>query len=173
MTNSERKDARPALSFFVPGIPAPAGSKRAIPLKANGKFSGRVVVVDANPKTKGWQSQVSRFAHDAMGSAALFDVPLKVELCFVKTRPQSHYGRRNGKPYLKDTAPAFPAVTPDVLKLARAVEDACTGVVWVDDSRIVNEPLAKAYGDAPGVTVCVWTLPAMVADMKRLVEQVT
>ena len=40
---------------------------------------------------------------------------------------------------------------PDVLKLARGVEDALTGIVWRDDAQIVNESLNKVVGAAaPG-----------------------
>jgi len=33
-----------------------------------------------------------------------------------------------------------------VLKLARAVEDALTGVIWADDAQIVDEVIRKRYG---------------------------
>jgi Holliday junction resolvase RusA-like endonuclease len=44
---------------------------------------------------------------------------------------------------------------PDVLKLARAAEDALTGIVWRDDSQIVHETLAKVYGEPERLEVAV------------------
>lgn len=38
---------------------------------------------------------------------------------------------------------------PDVLKLARGVEDALTGIVWRDDAQIVNESLSKVVVAPP------------------------
>jgi Holliday junction resolvase RusA-like endonuclease len=42
-----------------------------------------------------------------------------------------------------------------VLKLARAVEDALTGVVWRDDAEIVAEGLAKLYGTPERVEISI------------------
>jgi hypothetical protein len=44
---------------------------------------------------------------------------------------------------------------PDVLKLARAIEDAITGVIWVDDSQIIDEHLYKRWGDPARVEVTI------------------
>jgi len=51
---------------------------------------------------------------------------------------------------------ATPATRPpDLDKLMRAVLDACTGVVWVDDRQVVACDARKAQGAVPGVTVTV------------------
>ena len=42
-----------------------------------------------------------------------------------------------------------------MLKLARAVEDALTGIVWRDDAQIVDEQLSKVYGEPARVEVDV------------------
>jgi Holliday junction resolvase RusA-like endonuclease len=52
----------------------------------------------------------------------------------------------------------WPAKPPDVLKLARAVEDALTGALWTDDALVVSEYLLKRYAPPGGperVTVTV------------------
>jgi Holliday junction resolvase RusA-like endonuclease len=66
-------------------------------------------------------------------------------------RPRAHFGARG----LRPAAPAWPTVRPDVLKLARAVEDALTGLVWRDDSQIVVELLTKQYGEQASCEVLV------------------
>jgi hypothetical protein len=51
------------VAFFVRGRPQPAGSKRAFPIrrKEGGGWiaTGKVAVVDDNPKAKGWQAEVA------------------------------------------------------------------------------------------------------------------
>jgi Holliday junction resolvase RusA-like endonuclease len=131
---------RPVLSFTVHGTPAPAGSKKAVPM---GRGPGaRWGVIDANPKAKGWKTLVAQAAGEAMAGRALFQGPLELTLRFYVRRPKGHHGK-NG---LLASAPAYPVVKPDALKLARGVEDALSGVVYRDDAQIVNEVLAKRYG---------------------------
>lgn len=139
------------ISFFVPGTPKPAGSKRAFALRKAGVLTGRVAVVDASKGSKDWKGDVKRFASEEY-KGPLLDGPLKVTLTFYVARPQGHSGKKG----LSASAPAYPVVRPDLLKYARAVEDALTGVIWSDDSQIVTELLRKRYAKAltvPGVLV--------------------
>jgi Holliday junction resolvase RusA-like endonuclease len=131
--------------FWVPGIAQPAGSKRAFPR------GGHVSVVDANPKAKSWKGVVGLRAELAMGGHPPFDGPLTVMMTFNRSRPKAHIGKHGVLP----SAPDFPTVKPDLLKLARAVEDAMTGIVYRDDAQIVAEWLWKKYGEQDGVMVSV------------------
>jgi Holliday junction resolvase RusA-like endonuclease len=54
---------------------------------------------------------------------------------------------------LRASAPRYPTGRPDVLKLARACEDALTGVIWRDDAQIVVERLYKDWGEPARVLV--------------------
>ena len=59
---------------------------------------------------------------------------------------------------------ALPTTKPDRDKLERAVCDALTGVLWVDDCQVVDGPVRKLYVDAanpPGVRAIVMQLPAL------------
>ena len=153
------------VSFSVVGKPEPAGSKNAfVPLnrKTREPFrrpNGGVVVsvVDNNPKAKGWKAAVAEQARLNMLGKPPVDGPLRVLMTFAVARPQSHYGTGRNATRLKDSAPKFPTSKPDLLKCSRAVEDACTGVCYVDDAQIVVETLRKVYGD-PGVSVMVFRL---------------
>lgn len=135
------------LEFFVPGSPVAGGSKRAFPVKGrDGKL--HVSVTDASgPKGKEWRAAIRFAAAAAATGGEMYGGPLtgplRLTLCFFLQRPQSHFGKRG----LRASAPPFPTTKPDVLKLARAVEDACTGIVWVDDAQVVMEDLRKAYAD--------------------------
>jgi hypothetical protein len=142
------------LDFWVPGKPQTAGSKTAIPGKGRG---GRPLIVDSGDRTakRAWRVDLRGKAEDAVFAAPPgiwpWDGPLEVVFVFVRARPKAHYGTGKNAALLKDSAPAWPTGAPDALKLARAAEDALTGIVWVDDARIVVERLEKAFSDRAGL----------------------
>lgn len=144
----------PLLAFTVHGRAQPGGSKRAF----RNPTTGRTLVTDANKRAKPWQAEVRSAAHTAMAAEhghehyAPLGGSLAVAMTFTVARPLGHYGTRG----LRPSAPERPAVRPDVLKLARAVEDALTGIVWRDDAQIVSEHLQKRYGEPERLEVAVW-----------------
>lgn len=88
-----------------------------------------------------------------MNDAGLLDGPLELLVVFTVPRPKGHYGARG----LRPSAPEYPAVRPDVTKLLRAVEDACTGIVWRDDAQIIEQHATKRYGEPASAWVRVAT----------------
>lgn len=100
-------------------------------------------VVDDNKKSRPWKNLVAQVAGDAMAGRDVMQGPIRLTLRFFRTRPKSHH-RTNGD--VSASAPSYPTTKPDVLKLARAVEDALSGVVYVDDAQIVDELLTKEFG---------------------------
>lgn len=138
------------VSFTVYGDAKPGGSKKAFAHPS----TGRIVVVE-DSKNKPWKQEVARAALEALpGPSPRFpDGPLGVEFTFYRARPAGHYGVAGN---VKPSSPAWPTTRPDVLKLARAVEDALTTVVWRDDSQIVDERLRKVWGQPARVEVTVW-----------------
>jgi crossover junction endodeoxyribonuclease RusA len=51
---------------------------------------------------------------------------------------------------------AYPSVKPDLDKLCRAVLDALTGILWVDDGQVVRLAARKDYSSStPGTQVTV------------------
>ena len=131
------------MKFWVPGKPQPGGSKTAISTR---------VVIDSNPKAKGWKQTVAGHAIRAVGKPQLKG-PVAVEFTFHLLRPLAHFvGRKRGNT-LRADAPEWPTVKPDALKLSRTVEDALTGILYADDAQIVVERLVKRYGEEEGVQV--------------------
>jgi Holliday junction resolvase RusA-like endonuclease len=139
------------IRFFVPGLPQSRGSKRAFPFKKKNGGLG-VSVSDNNPKSKDWMASISHEADDAMNGAR-FVGPIGLRLTFTMPRPKSHYGTGKNASVLKPTAPKYHTSKPDRGKLARAVEDALTQIVYVDDSQVCCGPIEKVYGDRPGVEI--------------------
>jgi Holliday junction resolvase RusA-like endonuclease len=145
----------------VVGKAQPAGSKRAVP--AGGKPGARPFVVDANPKAKAWKDQVGlQAAMQYVGP--LLEGALAVEMIFYEPRPKAHFGTGRNSGIVKDSAPAYPAKKPDLLKLARAVEDGLTGVVWRDDSQTVDLGLGKRYGNTACVQIKIVPVEAQSVD---------
>lgn len=156
--------------FFVPGIAKPAGSKNGFALKKDGVYTGRVAITDASKGSKGWKKVVALYARMHY-HGPLFDVPLEVSFRVLVPRPKWHYGTGKNSTILKADAPAYPAVKPDVLKLARGIEDALTQIVWVDDSLIVTELLTKRYDPTPGVLIRVQPVQEIAQETEADLQQ--
>jgi len=127
----------PLLSIRVYGHPAPQGSKRALRNAA----SGRIQLVESSKAVKPWRADVKQAALDA-GAADQppYDGPVQAVMAFTFARPKSHYlpaNKSRPEPVLRPDAPPHPHGKPDLSKLLRSTEDALTGLVWTDDSRIV------------------------------------
>jgi len=152
------------ISFFVPGIARPAGSKNAF----RNQKTGEIIITHACKKTKGWMDSVKWFAMNAANRMILLDEAVRLELVFLYSRPKNHYGSGRNAGCLKPSAPMFYEKTtiPDLTKILRGVEDALKGVIWKDDSIVVQQLNIKRYcrGDEkPGVIIKITTM-SEVAD---------
>lgn len=143
------------LTVFVPGLPAPQGSKRARPIyRGRGEareFTGKVAQTESSKNVKPWRSDIrDRLTDDYGQPVARFDGPVAVELAFVVKRPI-------GTPKTRATPPA--TKKPDLDKLVRAVFDAITSAgVWVDDSAAVDVHATKRIAELGEPTGCLITI---------------
>lgn len=145
----------PLLAFRVLGEAKTAGSKKAF----KHPHTDRIIVTDdAGKKGKQWRQDVKFAGRSAIMDRALLTGPLRLEVDFYRVRPAGHFGTGRNAGVLKASAEPYPAKRPDVLKLARAVEDALTGIIWRDDAQIVEESLRKLYGEPAHIMVRVWAL---------------
>ena len=128
------------VNIEVFGEPASQGSHSVI--------HGRIVQVNS-AKHKRWRNAVAFAAMDVITEGfEPIDEPLELSVIFYLPRP-------------KTATRDFPAVMPDLDKLIRAVGDSLSGLVYVDDSRIVSISAHKRYADhrGPGAFIRVNTLP--------------
>lgn len=146
------------VEFFVPGNASPGGSKKGF---VNPK-TGRVVIVDDAKNNKPWRDRVASFAREAMGNRQPFRGALSVRFYFFESRPKGHFGSGKNADRVRSSAPRHPAKKPDVLKLARAAEDALKGIIYVDDCQTIELRASKAYADSdrPGMHCVVKVLEA-------------
>lgn len=148
--------------FFVPGKPAPGGSKKGFYIKS----IGRVVMAPANDKTKPWMGIVSAFAKEAYGGELLSGA-LRLILEFRLLRPKNHYGTGKKANVLKATAPTYSTSKPDLTKLERSTEDALTGIIFRDDSQVAKKVTEKRYVERDsGVMITVEQIVDVVLPTK-------
>jgi crossover junction endodeoxyribonuclease RusA len=132
------------ITFFIPGIPAPGGSKRFV---GHSKKTGRAILIDAaGQRNKDWRSIVGLCASAEMREKAIltFNGPLRVKFDFIMPRRK---GDVNSKGQLKASAPFYHTTKPDALKLARSTEDAMTGIVYNDDAQTAILEISKRYAE--------------------------
>ena len=122
---------------------------------------------DANPKAAHWKLVVAQIAAEQF-SEGLLDGPLVATFIVHRVRPKSHYRTGANSHLLAKDAPLMPISKPDVLKLARGIEDALTGVLWTDDARICEEHLFKTWGESECVEVFVDECGSL--EMKAVVD---
>lgn len=127
------------LDIFVAGRPAPQGSKRHV---------GNGILVESSKALAPWRTTVAWHAAQAYRSG-LLDHALSVTVEFVMPRPAGLPKRLPTPPHTK---------RPDCDKLIRGVLDAMTGVVYRDDSLIVDLHPTKRYAELdeqPGARIRV------------------
>ncbi len=124
------------IEFRCPGLPAPQGSKRAVRLK-----NGRTVLLESSARVRPYRATLALVARQAWpGPPSAGAVALEVVFRF--PRPKSHL-RASGE--VRAAAPAIPS-RPDLDKLVRALGDALTGIVYLDDGQIGRWVATKEWG---------------------------
>ena len=133
------------ITFKVDGDPV--GKQRARYAKR-----GNFVQTYTPDKTRNYESLIKEAAIEAMGSSECLETPVNLYLYIRAPIPKSLPKKRleaclNGleKPIKK----------PDASNVLKSVEDAMNGVVYKDDSQIVNIHVTKVYASVSGIDVCV------------------
>lgn len=124
-------------SFFVPGTPAPQGSKRHI-------GGGRMI--ESSKKVKPWREKIALRARQFFPRP--LTGPITIQVDFLMPRPKA-WGKARQDPMTQ---------RPDADKLLRAVCDALTGVAYLDDSQITHITCTKQrapHGHQPGAHITV------------------
>lgn len=130
-----------AVTFWVPGIPKPGGSKRGF---LNPKTK-RVIITEDCKASKDWRTSVAFVAAAAI--PLWLPGPLRVTFSFYFLRPSGHYRTGKNAGRLRASAAGYPTGRPDLTKLIRSTEDALKAIAWRDDSQIVYQVATKRYAD--------------------------
>lgn len=131
------------ITFSVPGTPIPQGSKQAF---TNGT---KTWLVEANKEIYAWREKVAKSARLAMElhRQEPLEGAVSLEIDFIMPRPKTVTRARH-------------TVKPDLDKLIRGINDAISGICFVDDARVVRINAAKNYErfGTPGVIITIHAL---------------
>lgn len=151
------------LSFYVEGKAQTAGSKRPIAYRRrDGSIGARAVEGadhEAMERKRAWRTSIQDAARAAMSNEGWVrpepTAAIALTVLIARRRPSGHMGTGRNAGLVKPWAVhARPVARPDSLKIVRAVEDALTGVAWVDDSAVCHHEIDKVFGDQlPGGSV--------------------
>lgn len=131
-TDSQRPtDSILPVHITVLGRARPAGSKKAF----------RSYVTADNPYVEAWMQEVRSAASKVMDGRPLLEGALRLTCHFYFARPKGHYGTGKNRDKLKASSPEYMTGTPDLTKLVRAVEDALSHTVWLDDAQVCQHGL--------------------------------
>lgn len=145
MNSSPSTTSSAPIEFRIPGPAAPQGSKRAFRTKG-----GRIALVESSSKVKPYRAVAALCATEAWRQPPTQGV-VALEVAFRFVRPKSHT-KADGS--LRAGAPLAPG-KPDIDKLLRALLDAMTGVVYVDDSQVACIWATKEYAPCSETIVSV------------------
>ena len=126
--------------FFVPGTPAPQGSKKGF------IRGGRVVLVESSSKVKPWRDIVTAMAKAHINTPLSGAICLKVGFVLPRTKAMGN------KP-----APLM-TKRPDIVKLLRSTADGLSGAAYCDDAqvvRIIGTKRRAAPGEKTGAHITI------------------
>ncbi len=91
-----------------------------------------------------------------IGDTELLTGPLRINLLFGMPRPKSHFGTGRNAGKLKPSAPEYHTKKPDIDNLEKFVLDCLNGVVFKDDSQVVETKAIKFYDDVGSTEVQIY-----------------
>ena len=133
------------IHFQVEGDPKGTGRPR---FSTFGKFTR----VYTDKQTLSYEAMIAFFAKQAMGVTDLLETPVSVFLYVRLPVPQS-YSKKRREACLSGTEK--PCKKPDIDNIAKTYLDAMNGVIFVDDTQVVDLHVKKLYSDKAGVDVMV------------------
>ena len=132
------------VTFKIPGKPEGKGRPR---FARRGKF----VTTYTDNKTRTYESKIKDIAMGAMGASMPLTTPLEAFIYISYPVPAS-YSKTRKADCLANTE--RPNKKPDIDNVVKAVCDSINGVVYVDDTQIVDLHATKVYGE-PYVEVLI------------------
>ena len=135
------------LTITVDGVPVAKGRAKATTVNGYVRHY-------TPPKTRNYENWVRMCGVQAMArdGRSTTDDALHVEILVYVPIPKSWSKKRKG---LALEWKIHPTPSPDLSNYVKAVEDGLNGIVWGDDSQIVNLSARKVYGDHPKMVVTV------------------
>ena len=125
----------------------PVGKQRARYVKR-----GNFVQTYTPEKTRTYETLIRDAAIEAMGTSEPLETPVTLYLYIRVPIPKS-YSKKKLEACLNGMDQ--PIKKPDASNILKSVEDGMNGIVYTDDSQIINLHVTKVYSTLAGVDVCV------------------
>jgi Holliday junction resolvase RusA-like endonuclease len=132
------------IKFTVYGEPVAQGRPRA-------STQGGFVRMYDPAKSRDYKDYV-RLAASEHSPATLLKGPLAVMVIAYRSIPKSFSKR---KAALAEAGKIYPVSKPDADNYLKGVKDALKGVMWVDDSQVVDAFARKRYSHKPRIEVSI------------------
>lgn len=139
----------PDLAIYLPGPPRGKGRPR-VRIASKGGRTFPIIHTDA--KTRNYEGMLRQEANVAMRGAPLLDGPLRVAVHALFPVPAS-WSRKKRADALSGLV--RPTGKPDCDNLGKEI-DALNGIVWNDDSQVVDMRITKSYSEKPSLMISVW-----------------
>ena len=133
------------VTFKVDGTPVPKG-------RARYARRGNFISTYTPEKTRTYETLIKDAAIVAMGASEPLETPVSLYLYIRVPIPKSCTKKRLEA---IDNGSEKPTKKPDASNILKSVEDGMNGVVYHDDSQIINIHVTKVYSSLPGVDICV------------------
>ena len=133
------------VTFKVDGTPVPKG-------RARYARRGNFISTYTPEKTRTYEALIKEAAIEAMGASEPLETPVSLYLYIRVPIPKSCT-----KKWLEaiENGSEKPTKKPDASNILKSVEEGMNGVVYHDDSQIINIHVTKVYSSLPGVDICV------------------
>jgi Holliday junction resolvase RusA-like endonuclease len=133
------------VTFKVDGTPVPKG-------RARYARRGNYISTYTPEKTRTYETLIKDSAIEAMGASEPLETPVSLYLYIRVPIPASATKKRLQA--ISDGSEK-PTKKPDASNILKSVEDGMNGIVYHDDSQIINIHVTKVYSSLPGVDICV------------------
>lgn len=130
------------VSFTIPGNPVAQGRPRAA------RRGNRIMMYDPKP-SKDYKEYVANIAKEYAPEEPT-EAALGVQMKIYREIPKSTT-KKDRK--LINEGLKRPVVRPDASNYAKGIEDALSGIIYKDDSQIVDLHIKKYYSDNPRVEI--------------------
>jgi Holliday junction resolvase RusA-like endonuclease len=122
--------------------------------KGRPRFSrvGNFTKVYTDKQTLTYEAMIATFAKQAMGGTEPLKTPVSVFLYVRLPIPQS-YPKKRKEACLNGSE--LPCKKPDIDNIAKTYLDAMNGVIFVDDTQVIDLHVKKVYAAEAGVDVMV------------------
>lgn len=152
------------ITFFIPGQPVPQGRPRCRCLRMGRRAVPQIY--NAHEADE-WKATISIITRQNAPKAPLTG-SVRLMATFMLARPATHY--RGKAKALRAEAPIWHTGKPDTDNLVKALKDAMTRIMWVDDSQVCDEHVIKIFTNdgKPGCLVSIEVIDPVLEPLHEL-----